>query len=259
MSEFYYYGHGKAYLSDVAAGVPTGGYTEHVEVSSLSINVETDRIEHMSKSSRVASRDLSKVYMVNMSGTITLDRHNADTLAQALYGANNAVAGGSFSATDFEDTAIADGEIHRLPGNKSHLSALTIKDSAGSPVTLTLDTHYEIVGDLDSGLVKFLDVSGFTQPFTAEGTEDAGTAVGFLTNTSQIKALRFYGINVAEDGANVVVDLYRCDFSPANLIQMLGEGNEVNKYEIPFMALKDPNVAEDATFGQFGRYRLGQT
>jgi len=257
----YFKGHGSVYLSDRnAAGNPEGGFAELLEISTLEVSLEVERLEHMSKSNRIASKDVSVVYGVSGNGNLVIDEHDADTMALALYGTNNAVAGGSVGPADFDDTAIGDNEIHRLPSNMSHLSALSIEDSAGTPVALVLDTDYEIVGSLDSGLIKFLATTAtFTQPFSVlSATEDAGTAVGFLTDVTAEKFLVFRGINVAESDSDIVLDLYRCDFSPSDAINLLNDDAAPHTYSLNFEILKDSTKSASATFGQYGRYRLGQ-
>lgn len=252
----YYYGHGKAWLGDRTAGGLVDNFDVSLpEIDSLSISLTKESIEHVSKRDSIAFKDLKVTRMVSGSGKIVCAQHNAEILKTYLYGTKSSVTGGAFlAAAAVFPTGIIAGDIMPIPNDRTHLSALTsIVDSAGSPATLVLGTDYEV--DLDAGVVKFLNVGGYTQPFKAAGTETAGTGVGLFMQRSLLKWLRFHGINLADSDSDVVIDLYKVDIEPANEWTLLNDGADVNKYEINFEMLKDTTKSSSATFGQYGRYR----
>lgn len=250
-----YFGHGEAWLATRTTGGLASDFSIALpEINSLSIAIEREVVEHVSKRTSIASKDLKVSRLMTMSGTINCSTHTKEMLALYLYGNVAADAGGTFTDVAFDDTTIVNDQIVPLPTDITHASSIVIKDSTGSPITLTLDTDYEIV-DADAGLIKFLDISGHTQPYLASGTEGAGSSVGLLTQRVYEKWLRFKGINIADEDAVVVVDLYRVQFNPASQWQLLNDGSEVNSYEIEFEALVDTTKAVDATLGRHGRYR----
>lgn len=251
----YYYGHGQAWLGERT----TGGLVDTFDVSlpeidAVTLSLSKESVEHISKRDSLAFKDLKVTRMVTASGSIRCSQHTAAILAQYLFGTATAIAGGSISAVAFENTAIAQNEIVPFPGDRTNLSTFTsIVDSAGSPATLVNGTDYLV--DADAGVVKFLNVAGFTQPFKLNGTEAAGTGVGIFKQRSFSKWIRVKAINLADNDAVEVIDLYKCDIEPANEWQLINDGNEVNSYEIPFELLKDTTKSSSATFGQYGRVR----
>lgn len=252
----YYYGHGQAWLGDRTAGGLVDNFDVSLpEIDSMSISLTKESIEHVSKRDSIAFKDLKVTRMVSGSGKIVCAQHNAEILKTYLYATKTAITGGAFVAANAVfPTGIVAGDIMPIPNDRTNLSALTsIVDSAGSPATLVLGTDYEV--NLNAGVVKFLNVGGYTQPFKAAGTETAGSGVGIFMQRTQLKWCRFSGINIANNDEAVVIDLYKVDIEPASEWTLLNDGADVNKYEIAFELLKDTTKSSSATFGQYGRYR----
>lgn len=256
MASDYMYLHGKLYMSDRTAGGEPDNFVEWPEASDIELNLETSDIEHVSKSEPIASLDLSVPYMVKGSGNIIVDSSIAKIIAASLYGEENAIAGGSFIAANAVfPSGIAVGDIMPIPGGRKNISSLSIVDSTGSPVTLTLGTHYEVVS-LAAGLVRFLDVTtgSVVQPFKAAGTEAAATGIGIFQQRTLEKYFLFDGVNIADDDAAKIIEFYRLQLQPTANWKIMGDGAEVTRFTIPFKLLKDATKASDATFGQYGRY-----
>lgn len=256
-SDFMYL-HGRLFLSPRNASGYATSFVEMPSTSDIELTLETTEVEHVDKSNATASLDLSIPYMIKGSGKVVCDSSLARVIALALFGAETTVSGGSFTATQFEITSgVAVGDILPLPGGKTHASSLVITDSTPeTPSTLTLGTHYTIV-DADAGLIQFGpgSLASFQQPFNAAGTEAAGKGIGIFKQRTAERIARFMGINVADDDAIKVIDFYRMQFSPAGTWKVIGDGTEVQKWELPFKLLKDATKPSSATFGQFGRYR----
>ncbi|MDM7922113.1 MAG: hypothetical protein QUS14_07410, partial [Pyrinomonadaceae bacterium] len=190
-----YFGHGEAWLGTRTAGGEVDDFDIDVpEIDELTISMTRELVEHTSKRQAIAAKDLKITKMMTWSGTMRISTHTKELLELYLYGNIDPVAGGAFAANDnvFGDTTIANGQTLPLPNNLTHVSSLVITDSAGSPATLVLDTDYEIV-DADAGIIRFLDVSGLTQPFKAAGTQAAGSNVGLGTQRVYEKWMRFKG------------------------------------------------------------------
>ena len=252
----YYYGHGQAWLGERTAGGLVDNFDVSLpEIDSMTITLTKESIEHVSKRDSIAFKDLKVTRMVSGTGSMVCAQHNADILETYLYGTASAITGGAISAVAFENTTIAAGESVPFPGDRVNLSTFTsIVDSAGSPATLVNGTDYLV--DEKAGVVKFVNVGGFTQPFKLNGTEAAGTGIGVFMQRTLLKWLRFKGINLADSDAVEVVDLYKVDIEPANSWTLLNDGTEVNRYEINFELLKDTTKSSSATFGQYGRIRM---
>lgn len=252
----YYYGHGEAWLGirNSSTGVVSDWDVALPEIDQITVSLAEERIEHISKRTELAAKDLSVPRYVSATGTIVVREHSHKMLAQYLFADVQTVAGGSFNKT--WPSGIVVGDIVAIPDGITHASSIVLTDSTGSPVTLTLNTHYEIV-DADAGLIKFLDVtsSSVQQPFKVAGTEAAGSAVGILKASPPAVSLRFKGINLAQDDEKCVVELYRISLSPASEWTLLNDGNEVNSYSIDFELMRDNTKASNAVLGQYGFYR----
>lgn len=258
MTQHFYYGHGEGWLGTRnSSGVVTDFDLPLPEMDELTVSIATEKVEHMSKRASLASKNLSVVSSMSGTGKMVVSVHDPDLLKIYLFGNKSAIAGGAFlAAAAIFPSNISVGQRLPIPGNRKNISSLVIKDSAGSPATLTLGTHYTIE-DADAGIIKFgpSSLAGFTQPFTAAGTEGAGTAVGLLTQRQYERWLRFKGINIADDDRSCIVDLYKIQIEPAKDWTLLNTGNEPNKYEIGFELLKDDTKLPSATLGQYGDYK----
>lgn len=253
-----YYGHGEGYLADrTAGGLPSDFNVLLPEIAGADIEIQRDKVEFVSKRTSVAGKILSLTRMMTITGTLRVAVHTKEMLELYLYGNVETVTGGAFSATEFEDTSIIVGQVVRIPGGKKNISSLVITDDTGSPITLTLGTHYEVV-DLDAGLIRFLDVtsSSVAQPFHAAGTEAAGHVIGIATQRQFEKWGVFKLINIAKNDRKEVVEFYRMQFEPAANWTLLNDGNEPNIYELGFEALIDDTLEDDETLGRHGNIKI---
>jgi len=253
----HFYGHGQSWLLPRTTGgaidVTAATGISLPEVDSVEVTFENEKVEHVSKRDAMASVNLSVVKMVKGMLKITCSQHVADLLALYLFGTKTAIAGGTVTAVSFDSGIVANAFVP-FPGDRTNFSTFTsIIDSAGSPATLTQGTDYLV--DEKAGMVKFLIVSGFTQPFKVTGVEAAGNGVGLIQSRVQEKWLRHKAINIANSDAVEVLDLYRVQIDPASSWTLVNDGNDVQKYEIGGQLLKDTTKSSSATFGQYGRLR----
>lgn len=250
----YFYGHGQAWLGVRTAGGLVDNFDVSLpEIDSVKITLTKESVEHVSKRDPLAFKDLKVTRMISGSGSIICAQHTADILEAYLFGTSSAITGGSITNIAFENTTIAAGEIVPFPGDRVNLTTFTsIVDSAGSPLTLVNGTDYMV--DEKAGVVKFLNVPG-TQPYKLNGVEPAGTGIGLFMQRQLHKWLRVKCYNIVDSDAVTVIDLYKIDIEPANEWNLINDGADVNKYEIPFELLKDTTKSSSATFGQFGRVR----
>lgn len=254
----YYYGRGQGWLGKRnSAGIVTDFDFPLPEIDELTLSPTTEKVEHISKRQSLASKDLSVASMVAMTGKMVASVHNASMLALYLFGNTKNIPGGAFLAADaIFPTGITVGQRLPIPGDRKNITSLVIKDSAGSPATLTLNTHYTIE-DADAGVIKFgpSSISGFTQPFTAAGTEGSGTGVEVLTQRVYERWLLFKGVNIADGDKSCIVNLYKIQIEPAKEWMLMSSGNEPNKYEIGFECLKDTTKTISAVLSQYGNYK----
>jgi hypothetical protein len=244
----YYIGKGPLFVADRDADGNPGALEDVGEVM-LSLEVTKEFKSNYSTRNEVNEKDAHVPVSQEVKGTITLKERTAKLLQYILHGTKTAKAGGAVAAQAFP-AGIAAGEEHRLPGFTGIASALSIVDSAAEPATLALGTNYTV--DLKYGRVKFILVTGFTQPFKASFTNAASTRSSILTKRVVNKFVRFEGINIGNnDGARAFLEeLYNCTLMPAKKLDEKGE--DFSTYELEFECLADPNKEDSGELGRYG-------
>jgi hypothetical protein len=244
----YYIGKGPLFIADRDADGNPGALEDVGEVI-LSLEVTKEFKSNYSTRNAVNEKDAHVPVAQELKCTITLKERTAKNLQYILHGTKTANAGAAVVDQAFP-AGIAAGEQHRLPGFTGIASALSIEDSAGAPVALVEGTNYTV--DLKYGRVKFILVTGFTQPFKASFTNAASTRVSILTKRVVNKFLRFEGINIGNnDGARAFLEeFYNCTLMPAQKVEEKGE--DFSTYELQVECLADPNKADDPELGRYG-------
>jgi len=151
-------------------------------------------------------------------------------------------------------SGLAVGNIVPAPGGYTNIDTLALTDSAVSPASLSLGTHY--TQDLDYGLITIKSVGSFTQPFKATGETIAeGETVSIMTKNLVEKFIRFKGINIADNDAKCSFDVYRASFGPTKVTPK-DAGGDFMALDFEGVLLSDPNAVLDTTWGKFGKYNL---
>lgn len=245
-------GHGCIYVSDRDANGKPGPAIE-IHTPKLEVQIESEIKERVNTCDAVASVDFRVANKQTGKVMITTDEHNAKLLAIALGGEVTANTNQTFSGKAFP-SVVAVGDILPVPGGFVNLSTLTLTDSAVSPGSLSLGTHYS--QDLNYGLVTFLNLGSFTQPFKAAGeTNASGKTVSIMTKNLIEKFIRFKGINIADNDAKCILDIFRASFAPSKAA-LKDTGGDFMTLEFEGALLKDSNAALDTTFGKYGKYTL---
>lgn len=248
----YFIGMGSILLADrdQTTGEP-GTFVDVGEVPQYEVMVEVEYKDNFETSGLISRQDAHIVYKQTAKMRIVMKEHTRANMALALYGTQVAEGTGAFAAVAFPTVVV--GDVRKVPGDRTMLSGVTIVDSAGTPATLTLGTHYSI--DLTYGLVTFINLASFTQPFKIAGSEAAGkTSVVMLNRRSQEKVLMFNGINIGDDDKKVQDVLYRVAFGPSS--KFPGKVDNFAEYEYECAVLFDKTKGVDPTYGNFGRHRF---
>lgn len=236
---------------DAATGNP-GAFTNVGEVPVFELDPSVEFKDNYSTSKDAPNeQDLHLAVQRSLSGNITLKEKTAANLELALHGTKSAVNSGTVTAQAFPAGVLVN-ETRLLPGNHPNVSSVVIVDSAVGPATLVAGTDYTV--NADAGTVTFLNVTGFTQPFKASYSYAARTDVTLLSKSAKNKVFLLDGINLV-DGKHERILLHNVSVEPASKI--MGKSDDVNTYEMKFVALKDKYKAVDSALGQFGVYSLG--
>lgn len=216
-------------------------------VADLKLSLKTDVLEHYESQSGQRSLDHRMIKTKSATVSLTLEEFTKENLALALYGTSNATTSGSVTDEAIGGAAPVVGDRYFLAHPK--VSALVIKDSASTPATLTLGTHYSV--DTDFGAIEFLDLGAHTAPFKASYTYGEVSEIGIFTQPLPERYLRLEGLNTAQGNARVLVELYRVAFDPLKELTLIS--NDYNKFDLEGSLLADSTKPYDALLGQFGR------
>lgn len=250
MAEIYFSGQGVVYAAtrNTNGTVNANAFRDLGNIPSLSLNLETDVLEH--KESRTGSRllDLRIVRDRKATITMTLESFSKKNLMMLLYGSSQSVAGATISGGGAEVfPTVAIGDVVAL-ANTNLTSFTSLVDSAGSPLTLTQGTHYTV--DLSGGMVTILAIPG-TQPYKASYVHATKDVVPMFEANQEERFLRFSGLNTANANKGAVVELYRVVFDPVSNFDLITD--ELGQYELTGSVLYDDTRDLDATLGGFGR------
>lgn len=249
MADIYFSGQGSLYSSDRDAGGNPTAFRDLGNVPMLKITLETDNLEH--KESRTGNRltDLRLTKERRSKITMTLENFSRANLTMLLFGTYTLTTGGSAS-NELLPNPVAVGDsvalLHQL------ITGLTVVDSTGSPITLTLGTNY--TADLNGGMITIKSLGALVQPFKASYTYPATDTVAIYKGTTKERFLKFVGLNTANSNKTAMVELYRVMLDPVGQLDLIND--ELMSLEIQGSVLYDSARDADPTLGGFGKITL---
>lgn len=236
---------------DSTTGHITGAYVDLGEVENFTPGADIQTIE------KRTSRDTSNALIarvetqIDSNLSLVLNEPSVANLKYILRGDSYSQAASAITGENTRATGlVANDYIY----TKHPIGTWTnLKDSAGSPATLVNNTDYQVV-DADYGQIKMLNVSGFTQPFTADYTPQAYTGVRALMASPLFYRIRIDGINLV-DSLKFIAEYYKVRLSPATEFPLIG--TDFAQYTLEGAALKDETKTSDAILGSYGRFIQG--
>jgi hypothetical protein len=256
MAKQYLNGQGKIYVGtrDTSGNPLVMKYVGNAP--NFSFSLEESVVEHKESTSGQRLTDLRLTTELKAGVAMTLEQLDADNLNLLLFGATAAQAATAVTGEAIQgSTSVAVGDIYLL--DSMNIAALVVKDSTGSPKTLTSGTNYS--ADLKTGQIEILDLTTggpFVGPLTCDYTRATATNITKLFGTAaQEYWLRFAGKNTAVSGSpEIIVDLYRVRLSPAAEVALIND--EVAQFALEGSVLADDTKTAAGAFGQFGRIVL---
>lgn len=245
--DVYFSGQGVIYLAERDTAGNAKAFEDARNAPEFKFSLKVDVIEH--KESRTGQRLTDKRLIKGKSAecSMTLEVFDPQRLALVLYGAHSAIAAGSVTA-EAMPTGIVAGQFYGT--QKPNISAVVVKDSAGATAPLTEGTHYRIAS-AGGGMIEFLDVGTFVQPFKIDYANGAATNINMMTGAAPERWVRFVGKNTADNDKTVMVDLYKVSFDPLKDLSMISD--DLARFELAGSVLMDSTKANDTVLGQFGR------
>lgn len=243
-------GQGKIFVASRVGGNPVNARFVG-NVPTFVVNAEVDTLEHTESTSgqRLTDLRLSRQRRANVE--MTLEQFDAENLSEVLFGTVVAQTTGSVTNEALPNPA----EVGRLQIlAKQNISAVTVVDSTGTPLTLP-SNQYRV--NAKAGSIELLDITTggpYVQPFKVNYTAGAADQVGLFTRGVEERWVRFEGVNTA-DTVNpnrvVIADFYRVTFDPAQSLGLIQE--DLLQFALRGSALIDETRAANDVLGQFGR------
>lgn len=160
----YTLGRGKVHLARLVDGVPVGGYRYIGNTPELSLNIESENLDHYSSDEGIREKDDSVPLEVNRTGSLTTDNIDPKNVALFFFGTEGDVAQAAVVSAVETLTDIVPDRTYKLGVSVSNPVGYFGIDSTGfgvavSPAGATLveGTDYEI--DYDNGLLTFKEGS----------------------------------------------------------------------------------------------------
>jgi hypothetical protein len=242
----YFSGQGRVYIGtrDTNGNPQAMRWLGNVPELKVSLNVET--IEHKESYSGQRITDLSLIKSKDGEFMCSVEDFSIENLELTLYGQTSNVIAGSVTNEALPTGAVAGG-VYLLANQ--FVSSVVVKDSAGSPATLTAGTHYKVYDE--QGAIELLNITGFTQPFRVDYSYGAAKRLAMFKSGQPEVWLRFDGLNTADGNKRVIVDLYRVVLNPSKDFSLIGD--EVQRFELSGRVLADTTKSDTGPLGLFGR------
>lgn len=207
-----YLGSGKIYarVAGAAAGLMELGNASKLEIAAKE---DKQKVKDFSKMGGGTYASVSRVSEATLQ--MTLNDLNKTNVARAVFGTESAVVGAS--VVDEVVTAYK-GSI--VPLAHPNPTAVVVTDST-AVTTFVAGTDYEV----RAGGIFIFAAGAITdaQSLKVDYTYAAYGKVEALTTGALILELHFEGLNEANSGKPVIVDVYRCQLSPTKALSLLGD------------------------------------
>lgn len=252
MSESYYFGQGKLWIAEIGAGGVLGDWVWLGDVSELTGQGNETRVQHRESFSGVNAmvRDFGKE--AGMTWNATMHQLDTDNVGRFTRSRMSAQIAGTVTGEQLPNP-VEDDELITL--DYMNVTDLVITDSlTPTPATLVRGTHYDydIFGDVE--ILTLPTSPAPTFPLLAAYSHGATKQAAFLAGTDKNYALKFKGKNLAENGAPVLVELYKTSAGLLQQLSLITSGNQLAGSPVTFTTLLDSSKPASGDLGQFGRF-----
>ena len=241
----YFSGQGKLKIAPIVNGV-RGAYRWVGNVPEFKPAFDTTKFEHKESWSGQRLLDKTIIQENKASLSVTLEDWSQENVAMATRALVTVVPGDTV-VDEASPAALAVGDEWALAHPK--VTSVTITDSAGSPVTVN-PAHYTV--DLVFGVVTIVNLAAYTLPLQASYDYAAVDSLAFFTDGAGEVAVRFEGVNTADNNKPILVEYYRIQLDPTKELGLITE--ELGQFVLDGTALIDSTKEDDPIYGKFGRF-----
>lgn len=251
MEESYYYGQGEFELAEIAADGSLGPWVWAGDVSELTGTLSQTAIAHRESYSGKKAKVREFFTELGIDWSATLHQLDVNNIAKFTLGKVSSTTAGTVTGEAFP--TVVNGDVVQL--DQLNVSDLVLTDSlTPTPATLVRGTHYDydIYGDVK--IIALPTSPAPTQPLLAAYSHGATQQAAFLAGERKNYALRYKGINLAENGQRCLVEMYKVSAGLIQTLAMITSGNQLASAPVTFSSLLDSSKPADGPLGQYGRY-----
>lgn len=250
MDEEYFYGQAEVELAEILPSGKLGPYIWLGDFSELSGGFSQTAINHRESYSGLKGKVREFFTELGLDWTGTLHQLSVDNVNTFTLGKVSQEDAGTVTGEVFP--TVAAGEVIQL--EHVNVSGLVITDSAGTPVTLTEDTHYKADEWGNVRIIALPTTPAPTQPLRAAYNYGAYKQTAFFAGERKNYALRIKGINLAENGEKFMCQLYKVSAGLLQQLSLITNGNQLAGASVTFGSLLDSSKPADGPLGRYGRY-----
>ncbi len=225
MPDYSYIGKGKVFLAKL--GEDKLRFVGNCEKVELSFSEETKELKDFTHAGGGIANSVSRIDKVEVA--LNLFDYSPENLAMAVFGESNSVDSGRITG----EAHIAY-KNHLIKLERSRVTKVSVKDTKGDK-TYIEGTDYEV---LNAGIMilengKILDRTSLTIDYDY----GAVNVIHALMNSGNEYRFVFDGLNEAQSGKAVVLDIHRVKFTPAASLSFISD--DFGSIEITGTALAD--------------------
>lgn len=243
MAEYSYIGKGKVFLA--RRGDERLRFVGNSDKVELSFTEETKELKDFTQAGGGIANSLSRIDKVEVA--LNLFDYSPENLSLAVFGEANVRAAGNVTN---EPHTLFKNNLTRF--QNSHISNVVVTDDV-SNIVYQQGIDYEI---LNSGI--FVLATGSILDNTAVTVDyqyGATNVIQALVNSGNEYRFVFDGLNEAQSGKKVVLDVHRVKFTPAATLSFLGD--EFGSIEMTGTALSD-NTKTGVGISRFFKVEMEQ-
>lgn len=230
-------------------GKPKAGHKDVGEVDALEFGFNVQRVEKYSKRDCNNALIASLISQTDTNFSITMAEATKHNLEKILRGTAAAGSGATITSEPLHEGVLVEAGDYLY--TKKPISALTnVKDSAGSPATLTNNTDYKLI-DANTGKIKILNVTGYTQPFKATYTSADYEPVPILNADGEYYEMIFAGTDCVTL-EKVRIQLYKVQLNPVSQFNVLSD--QFNAFQLGGKFFSDETKTSDSAYSELGNY-----
>ena len=253
MTTLRFQGRGNLYLTELDANLALTRNTILFCTDTLIVTPTVQSFSHINKCGAVDVEDAFGIQSQSVACQITCADVEDKKFAIGVFGTANDADGSPSAVVDEAlPASLIAGDFYFLGGKTRHraVTAVVITDSASPTGTLALNTNYTV--DAASGLVTFVDVAGFTQPFLASYSHTDPAAVSMMTSGQKEYFFNYEMMNRQSANSPGSLELFRVRFDPSANLDF--QSPALQSMDLKGSCLADTTrLSTDTVLGQFGR------